>query len=40
MKNYYEILEVKPRASEEVIKKANQVLIKKYHQDLYVGVEI
>lgn len=39
MKNYYEILEVNPRASEEVIKKAHQVLIKKYHPDLYVGVE-
>ena len=38
-KNYYEILEVNPRASEEVIKKAHQVLIKKYHPDLYVGVE-
>ena len=26
MKNYYEILEVNPRASEEVIKKAHQVI--------------
>ena len=39
MKNYYEILEVNPRASEEVIKKAHQVLIKKYHPDLYTGEE-
>lgn len=39
MKNYYEILEVNPKASKEVIKKAHQVLIKKYHPDLYVGAE-
>lgn len=39
MKNYYEILEVNSKASKEVIKKAHQVLIKKYHPDLYVGVE-
>lgn len=37
MKNYYEILEVNPKASNEVIKKAHQVLIKKYHPDLYTG---
>ena len=39
MKNYYEILEVNPRASEEVIKKAHQVLIKKYHPDSTQGLE-
>lgn len=39
MKNYYEILEVNSKASKEVIKKAHQVLIKKYHPDLYVGAE-
>ena len=36
MKNYYEILEVNPRASELLIGEAHQVLIKKYHPDLYV----
>lgn len=39
MKNYYEILEVNPKASKEVIKKAYQVLVKKYHPDLYTGEE-
>lgn len=39
MKKYYEILEVHPKASREVIKKAHQVLIKKYHPDLYSGEE-
>ena len=33
MKNYYEILEVNPKASKEVIEKAYKVLIKKYHPD-------
>ena len=37
MKNYYEILEVNPKASKEVIEKAYKVLIKKYHPDLYTG---
>ena len=31
--DYYEILEVHPRASKEVIKKAYQTLAKKYHPD-------
>lgn len=33
-KNYYEILEVDKRASEEIIKKAYNTLAKKYHPDL------
>ncbi len=37
MKNYYEILEVNPKASKEVIEKAYKVLVKKYHPDLYTG---
>ncbi len=37
MKNYYEILEVNPKASKEVIEKAYRVLIRKYHPDLYSG---
>jgi curved DNA-binding protein CbpA len=37
MKNYYEILEVNKKASQEVIEKAYRVLVKKYHPDLYVG---
>ena len=39
MKNYYDILEVNPKASKEVIEKAYKVLIKKYHPDLYTGAE-
>lgn len=34
MKNYYEILEVSEKASNEVIEKAYKVLVKKYHPDL------
>lgn len=37
MKNYYEILEVNPKASREVIEKAYRVLVRKYHPDLYSG---
>lgn len=39
MKNYYEILEVNERASQEIIEKAYKVLVKKYHPDLYTGEE-
>lgn len=34
MENYYDILEVSQKASEEVIEKAYKVLAKKYHPDL------
>lgn len=34
MKDFYEILEVSPNASQEVIEKAYKVLAKKYHPDL------
>ena len=34
MKNYYELLEVSEKASQEVIKKAYITLVKKYHPDL------
>lgn len=37
MKNYYEILEVNPKASQEIIEKAYKVLVKRYHPDLYAG---
>lgn len=39
MKNYYELLEVNPKASSEIIEKAYKVLIKQCHPDLYVGEE-
>ena len=39
MKNYYDLLEVTPKASKEIIEKAYKVLIKKYHPDLYHGEE-
>ncbi len=34
MKNYYDILEVSPNASEEVVKMAYKALVKKYHPDV------
>ncbi len=34
MKNYYEILQVNEKASQEIIEKAYKVLAKKYHPDL------
>ena len=33
MKTYYEILQVTPEATEEVIKAAYKSLVKKYHPD-------
>ena len=33
-KDYYEILEVHPKASEEIIRKAYLTLAKKYHPDV------
>lgn len=39
MKNYYEILELNPKASKEVIDKAYKALAKKYHPDLYSGTQ-
>lgn len=38
-KTYYDILEVSRYASDEVIKRAHKVLIKKYHPDLKTGNE-
>lgn len=35
--NYYEILEIQPSASEEVIRMAYKGLVKKYHPDTYAG---
>lgn len=32
-RDFYEVLEVSPRASAEVIKKAYRVLVEKYHPD-------
>lgn len=37
MKNYYEILEVNPKASDEIIKKIYKIKIKKNHPDLFQG---
>ena len=39
MKNYYDILEVNKKASDDVIEKAYKVLAKKYHPDLYSSKE-
>ncbi len=39
MKNYYEILEVNPKASNEIIENAYKLLEKKYQPDKYVGEE-
>lgn len=37
MENLYDILEVSPKASKEVIERAYKTLAKKYHPDLQVG---
>lgn len=37
MENYYEILEISPKASDEVIKMAYKALVKKYHPDVFSG---
>ena len=39
MKNYYEILEVNPKATQEMIEKTYKFLVKKYHPDLYSSIE-
>lgn len=39
MKNYYEILEVNEKASEDIIKKVYKIKIKKNHPDLFQGSE-
>ena len=39
MKNYYEILEVNPNASQEIITKTYEILKSKYKPELYVGEE-
>ena len=39
MVDYYEILEVHPKASPEIIKKAYFILAKKYHPDVYPDKE-
>lgn len=39
MVDYYEILEVHPKASQEIIKKAYFTLAKKYHPDVYPDKE-
>ena len=38
-KNYYEILQVDKKASQEIIEKAYKLLAKKYHPDLREDVE-
>lgn len=37
MENYYDVLEIAPSASEEVIRSAYKTLVKKYHPDVYKG---
>ena len=37
MQTFYEILEVSPSASPEVIKMAYKALVRKYHPDIYKG---
>ena len=39
MKDYYGILEVNEKASQEIIEKAYRTLVKKYHPDLYSSIE-
>lgn len=39
MKDYYGILEVNPKASNEIIEKAYKTLAKRYHPDLYSSVQ-
>ena len=39
MKNYYEILEVNPKASEDIINKVYKIKVKKNHPDLFQGEE-
>ena len=39
MKNYYEILEINEKASQEVIDKIYKVLVKKYHPDLQENID-
>lgn len=39
MKNYYEILEVSPKSSKEIIEKAYKVLSEKYYPKLYKGAD-
>lgn len=39
MKDYYGILEVNEKASQEIIEKAYKTLVKKYHPDLYSSVQ-
>ena len=39
MKNYYEILEVNPKASDEIIKKVYKIKVKQNHPDLFQGEE-
>ena len=39
MKNYYEILEVSPKSSKEIIEKAYKVLAEKYYPKSYKGAD-
>lgn len=39
MKNYYEILEVNPKATDEIIKKVYKIKVKQNHPDLFQGDE-